>query len=118
MAFDLSNARPVDESSPTRPSGTRGFNLSTARPIDDSDVTSNVPEQKIETTMLGSAAASGAEAALAMPAVLVETGFLSNPEDEDYLNSEAGQKEICEVITKSLIRYKFSLENQQKNNVK
>ena len=56
--------------------------------------------------------------AVAMPAVLVETGFLSNPEDEDYLNSEAGQKEICEVITKSLIRYKFSLENQQKNNVK
>lgn len=56
--------------------------------------------------------------AVAMPAVLVETGFLSNPEDEDYLNSEAGQKEICEVITKSLIRYKFSLENQQKNNIK
>jgi len=56
--------------------------------------------------------------AVAMPAVLVETGFLSNPEDEDYLNSEAGQKEICEVITKSLIRYKFLLENQQKNNVK
>jgi len=56
--------------------------------------------------------------AVAMPAVLVETGFLSNPEDEDYLNSEIGQKEICEVITKSLIRYKFSLENQQKNNIK
>ena len=56
--------------------------------------------------------------AVAMPAVLIETGFISNPDEEDYLNSEAGQKEICEVITKSLIRYKFSLENQQKNNVK
>jgi N-acetylmuramoyl-L-alanine amidase len=56
--------------------------------------------------------------AVAMPAVLIETGFISNPEDEEYLNSEDGQKQICEVITKSLIRYKFSLENQQKNNVK
>ena len=74
MAFDLSTAKPIDESSPTRPSGTRGFNLSTARPIDDSDVTSNAPEQKIETTMLGSAAASGAEAALGMPAVLAGAG--------------------------------------------
>jgi len=34
------------------------------------------------------------------------------------LNSETGQNEICEVITKSLIRYKFSLENQQKKNIK
>ena len=56
--------------------------------------------------------------AVAMPAVLIETGFISNPEDEEYLNSENGQNEICEVITKSLIRYKFSLENQQKKNIK
>lgn len=44
MAFDLSTAKPIDESSPTRPSTTRGFNLSTARPIDDSDVISNADE--------------------------------------------------------------------------
>ena len=44
MAFDLSTAKPIDGSSPTRPSGTRGFDLSTARPIDDSDVTSNADE--------------------------------------------------------------------------
>ncbi len=55
-------------------------------------------------------------AAVQMPAVLVETGFISNPEDEDYLNSEEGQNQICEVITKSLIRYKNSLENQKKTN--
>jgi N-acetylmuramoyl-L-alanine amidase len=55
-------------------------------------------------------------AAVQMPAVLVETGFISNPEDEDYLNSEDGQNQICEVITKSLIRYKNSLENQKKSN--
>ncbi len=55
-------------------------------------------------------------AAVQMPAVLVETGFISNPEDEKYLNSEEGQNQICEVITKSLLRYKNSLEHQKKSN--
>ena len=50
--------------------------------------------------------------AVNMPAVLVETGFISNPEEEDYLNSEEGQREICEVIIKAVKRYKFSLEKQ------
>ncbi len=50
--------------------------------------------------------------AVAMPAVLIETGFISNPEEEDYLNSEDGQREICEVIIRSLKRYKYSLEKQ------
>lgn len=53
--------------------------------------------------------------AVAMPAVLVETGFISNPEEEDYLNSDQGQKEICEVLVKALKRYKFSLEKQFSN---
>jgi N-acetylmuramoyl-L-alanine amidase len=50
--------------------------------------------------------------AVSMPAVLVETGFISNPDEEDYLNSELGQLEICDVITKSVRIYKKSLENQ------
>ncbi|NCW12034.1 MAG: N-acetylmuramoyl-L-alanine amidase [Chitinophagia bacterium] len=54
--------------------------------------------------------------AVAMPAVLVETGFISNPEDEEYLNSEDGQEQICEVITKAVLRYKKSLETQKKEN--
>jgi N-acetylmuramoyl-L-alanine amidase len=54
--------------------------------------------------------------AVAMPAVLIETGFISNPEEEAYLNSEIGQNELCEAITKALLRYKNSLENQQKAN--
>ncbi len=53
--------------------------------------------------------------AVAMPAVLVETGFISNPEEEDYLNSEAGQNEICQVLVKALKRYKYSLEKQMSN---
>jgi N-acetylmuramoyl-L-alanine amidase len=51
--------------------------------------------------------------AVAMPAVLVETGFISNPQEEDYLNSENGQREISDVLVKSLRRYKYSLEKQQ-----
>ncbi|NCI46456.1 N-acetylmuramoyl-L-alanine amidase family protein [Sediminibacterium soli] len=54
--------------------------------------------------------------AVAMPAVLVETGFISNPDEEDYLNSAEGQQEICEVITRSVKRYRFSLEKQVSGN--
>lgn len=50
--------------------------------------------------------------AVAMPAILVETGFISNPEEEDYLNSKEGQKEVAEVITRAVKRYKFSLETK------
>ncbi len=53
--------------------------------------------------------------AVAMPAVLVETGFISNPEEEAYLNSEEGQRQICEVLVRALKRYKYSLEKQLMN---
>ena len=46
-----------------------------------------------------------------MPAVLVETGFIANPDDERYLNSENGQQEIAEAIAKALKRYKDQVEN-------
>lgn len=46
-----------------------------------------------------------------MPSILVETGYISNREEEDYLNSESGQQEIAEVITKAVKRYKYSLEH-------
>jgi N-acetylmuramoyl-L-alanine amidase len=49
--------------------------------------------------------------ATAMPSILVETGYLSNPEEEDYLNSEKGQEETAEVITRALVRYRYSLEH-------
>ncbi len=41
-----------------------------------------------------------------MPAVLVETGFITNAEEEDYLNSENGQKEMVTAIAKAVVRYK------------
>lgn len=46
-----------------------------------------------------------------MPAILIETGYINNPEDERYLNSDKGQQELAEAITKAIIRYKAQLEN-------
>ena len=50
-----------------------------------------------------------------MPAILIETGFINTPEDERYINSEAGQQELAEAITKAVIRYRTQLENPVKN---
>ncbi len=46
-----------------------------------------------------------------MPAVLIETGFISNPDDERYLNSEKGQQELAEIIARAIKTYKDQLEN-------
>ncbi len=46
-----------------------------------------------------------------MPAILIETGFINNPEDERYLNSDKGQQELAETITAAIIRYKNQIEN-------
>ena len=49
-----------------------------------------------------------------MPAILIETGFINNPEDERYLNSDKGQQELAEAITLAVKRYKEQVENQGK----
>ncbi|MEP7143605.1 MAG: N-acetylmuramoyl-L-alanine amidase [Ferruginibacter sp.] len=46
-----------------------------------------------------------------MPAILIETGFINNVEDERYLNSEEGQQELAESITEAVKRYKAMIEN-------
>jgi N-acetylmuramoyl-L-alanine amidase len=46
-----------------------------------------------------------------MPAILIETGFINNPEDERYINSEKGQQELAEAITKAVQRYKKQVEH-------
>jgi N-acetylmuramoyl-L-alanine amidase len=46
-----------------------------------------------------------------MPAILIETGFINNPEDEVYINSDKGQLELAEAITKAVQRYKAQVEN-------
>ena len=50
----------------------------------------------------------------AMPAVLVETGYIDNPDDEAYLNSEDGQNEIVASIVRALQNYKDEIEQVSK----
>jgi len=45
-----------------------------------------------------------------MPAILTEIGFISNPTEEDYMNSEAGQIEITNCLLKAIQNYKASVE--------
>jgi N-acetylmuramoyl-L-alanine amidase len=45
-----------------------------------------------------------------MPAVLTEIGFVSNPEEEEYMNSEAGQNEIVTNLLKAIQTYKKQTE--------
>jgi N-acetylmuramoyl-L-alanine amidase len=47
-----------------------------------------------------------------MPAVLIETGFITHPEEEDYLNSEQGQDEITRAIANAVIKYKVQADNR------
>lgn len=55
--------------------------------------------------------------ATAMPSILVETGYITNRSEEDYLNSDAGQKEIAECITRAVKTYIAWLEKQQNTTV-
>jgi N-acetylmuramoyl-L-alanine amidase len=43
-----------------------------------------------------------------MPAVLVEMGFISNPEQEKQLTSEAFQSSIVQALVDSLVRFRDS----------
>lgn len=40
-----------------------------------------------------------------MPAVLIETGFITNKEEEDYLNSVEGQIEMSEAMVRAVVSY-------------
>ncbi len=46
----------------------------------------------------------------AMPGVLVEIGFINNPQEEAYLNSEKGQTEVAMAIYKGIKAYKSEIE--------
>jgi N-acetylmuramoyl-L-alanine amidase len=54
--------------------------------------------------------------ATAMPSVLVETGFITNREEEDYLNSKEGQQEIAKCVSDAVGNYISWLEKQQQFN--
>ena len=46
----------------------------------------------------------------AMPAVLIETGFLTNKTEEKYLESDKGQQSIASSIFKAFMEYKLDME--------
>ena len=46
----------------------------------------------------------------AMPAILVESGFISNPNEEEYLNSEKGKNNIVLSIFEAFKEYKYKIE--------
>jgi N-acetylmuramoyl-L-alanine amidase len=48
----------------------------------------------------------------AMPSVMIETGYINNKTDEDYLNSEDGQEEIVGAIIRGIQNYKRDAEKR------
>jgi len=48
--------------------------------------------------------------ATGMPSILVETGFLTNKEEEEYLNSEKGQNDVVGSIVQAFGKYKQTIE--------
>ena len=52
--------------------------------------------------------------ATGMPSILVEIGFISNKEEEEYITSEEGQKEIVGNIFAAFKKYKEKLEERAK----
>jgi N-acetylmuramoyl-L-alanine amidase len=46
-----------------------------------------------------------------MPAILTEIGFISNPEEEKYINSDEGQEAIVNNILNAIINYKKQIES-------
>ena len=50
----------------------------------------------------------------ACPAILTEVGFISNPEEEQYMMSEAGQNTIVTCIFNAFVEYKSATEGVKK----
>jgi N-acetylmuramoyl-L-alanine amidase len=53
-----------------------------------------------------------------MPSILIECGFLTNPQEEEYLHSEIGQDYIASAIFRAFRSYKNDIEKNEKNQKK
>jgi hypothetical protein len=53
-----------------------------------------------------------------MPSCLVEIGFISNPAEETYLNSNEGQTEIAQKLANAFKEFKYNYENNAKKDQK
>jgi len=45
-----------------------------------------------------------------MPGVLTEIGFINNPDEEEYLNTQEGQQNIAMCLYKAIQAYKYDIE--------
>lgn len=52
-----------------------------------------------------------------MPSVLIETGFLTNAKEGEYLNSSRGQSEMSKAIANAIMQYKRTLQGSLSNKV-
>jgi N-acetylmuramoyl-L-alanine amidase len=50
----------------------------------------------------------------AMPAVLVETAFISNPEEEQQLASEGFQQQVARALARGIARYEAERARRQR----
>ncbi len=48
-----------------------------------------------------------------MPSVLVETGFLTNTSEGEFLNSKTGQEKMAQAIAKAVQEYKKSIQSNE-----
>ena len=53
----------------------------------------------------------------AMPSVLIETGFISNPEEEEWLNVEENQIEMSYSIYQAFLNYKKYIESRSQGEI-
>jgi N-acetylmuramoyl-L-alanine amidase len=49
-----------------------------------------------------------------MPSILIETGFIDHPDEENYLNSAEGQEQMAKSIVNAVKRYREVLQNPEK----
>ena len=47
-----------------------------------------------------------------MPSILVETGFITHKDEEEYLTSDKGQNDVADVVVNALRRYRALTEGK------
>ncbi len=97
------------------PEGFIGASMAQSTYLDQSIIFASAVEEKLK-TRVGKKSKGVKQAGflvireVAMPSVLIETGFLSNNSEEAYLGSEAGQQEVADGIVSAFGAYKSMLE--------
>jgi len=50
--------------------------------------------------------------AVAMPSILIEMGFISNPEEEKFLGTDAGMEQLADAVYAAILKYKRDYERK------